>query len=299
VNDFLNNHGPTPWEKFASELPCQKHLLDKARAVIVHSDLAKQMIKGMNSKLPIKRIFFPTNDIISECHDFKQECRKKLNIPMDCQVFASFGFATPAKLIENVIKALAKYKEKHSNFTYFIVGEIIGINIDDLLKHYELKSNVVVTGYTSLEDFKIYMGVCDIAFNLRYPTCGETSSSLHKLLGMGKPVIVTAIGSFSEYPDNVVIKVSHDENEIEGIYKVLCGLMANKDLYDEYSRNALQYASDFCNLEKNALNYYNFLKDLNDDNYHEDDPLDVLLDGIDEMDLFNDEMVNNILKSIL
>jgi glycosyltransferase involved in cell wall biosynthesis len=299
ANDFLHNHGPVPWEKYPLELSCNKHLIDKARAVIVHSDLVKQMIKGTHARLPVKTIAHHTCDIVDDYENYKERCREKLKIAGGTVLFASFGFAAPPKLIGSVLRSLAKYKEKNANFMYCIAGEVNGINLDDLLNQYNLKDNVVITGWTTLEVFKSYMGACDIAFNLRYPTCGETSGSLHRLLGFGKPVLVTDIDAFSEYPDNVVFKVAHDDGEIENIYKILCTLTENKELYDAYSKNAFTYASRHCGLDKNAWSYFNFLTSLKEKIYVDQDPLDTLLDGIDAIDLFNDRLVHSVLDKIL
>ncbi len=39
---------------------------------------------------------------------------------------------------------------------------------------------------------------------LRHPTAGETSASLLRLLGAGRPTLVTATGSFAELPPTIV-----------------------------------------------------------------------------------------------
>ena len=55
--------------------------------------------------------------------------------------------------------------------------------VDQLKKQYDLEKEILVTGYTTIDQFKLYMGACDICFNLRYPTQGESSASLHRMLG--------------------------------------------------------------------------------------------------------------------
>ena len=57
------------------------------------------------------------------------------------------------------------------------------------------------------------MAACDVLVNLRYPTMGETSGSVIRALSLGKPVLVSDVGWFSELPDGVVLKVPVDELE--------------------------------------------------------------------------------------
>ena len=58
------------------------------------------------------------------------------------------------------------------------------------------------------------MAACDVLVNLRYPTMGETSGSVIRALSLGRPLIVSDVGWFSELPDDVVLKVPVDEYEV-------------------------------------------------------------------------------------
>ena len=69
------------------------------------------------------------------------------------------------------------------------------------------RANVRILGFTPIEDFVGYIAACDIILNLRYPTVGESSGTLLRALGLGKAVIVSNVGSFAEYPDDVCLKV--------------------------------------------------------------------------------------------
>ncbi len=58
------------------------------------------------------------------------------------------------------------------------------------------------------------MAACDVLVNLRFPTMGETSGSVMRALSLGKPLVVSDVGWFSELPDGVVLKVPVDELEV-------------------------------------------------------------------------------------
>ena len=58
------------------------------------------------------------------------------------------------------------------------------------------------------------MAACDVLVNLRYPTMGETSGSVIRALSVGKPLLVSDVGWFSELPDDVVLKIPVDEYEV-------------------------------------------------------------------------------------
>ena len=51
------------------------------------------------------------------------------------------------------------------------------------------------------------MAACDIHVSLRSPTMGETSGTAIRALSLGKPLVVSDVGWFSELPDGVALKV--------------------------------------------------------------------------------------------
>ncbi len=65
------------------------------------------------------------------------------------------------------------------------------------------------------------MAACDACLNLRAPTMGETSGSVVRQLSLGKPVVVSDVGWFSELPDDVALKVPVDEHEVETLHAAL------------------------------------------------------------------------------
>jgi len=299
AKDYFKKGGEMPWERDSLEMTMNKHLIDKAQAVIVHSDFAKQMVKAVNQDVPVITIPLHTVDIIDNCQKDRESAKKRLKINDKRLIFASFGFATPTKRIISILKALKKFKKKNSFFLYIIVGEVRDKKINSAIRNFNLSENVIVTGYTSLDVFKDYMLACDVAINLRYPTQGESSAAVHRLLGMGKPIIVTDIGAFQEYLDNVVIKVRFDDHEVDDIYKALCTLTNDEKLREQYSQNAIAYAKENFYLKNNILIYCDFISKIINNTYKESDYMDMLLDNIDRSLYFDTEYINSIIVDIL
>lgn len=295
VQKFLDGKARAPWETHALELTVNKHLIDVAKGVIVHSDMAKQMVKGIRPDVPVINIPLHTPDIIEDYNQNKIVAKKKLNIDEQIMVLGSFGYATRAKRILEILEALSLYKKRNKRkFHYFIVGKVDGIDIDSKLKELSLEDNVTVTGFTEIEDFKLYMSACDICMNLRYPTHGESSASLHRMLGMGKPVIVSKIGSFEEYPDNIVLKVRCDENEVRDIYNAIIELTSRKNIIVERSKLAYEYAKENCSLIKNAKRYFEFFNSITQNNF-QDNSIDTFLDKVFELGLEDEEYIKYLL----
>jgi glycosyltransferase involved in cell wall biosynthesis len=59
------------------------------------------------------------------------------------------------------------------------------------------------------------MRAADVHVSLRYPTMGETSGSAVRSLSLGKPLVVSDVGWFSELPEDVALKVPLDGREVD------------------------------------------------------------------------------------
>lgn len=299
AQNFLNGNARAPWETHALELTVNKHYIDKAKGIIVHSDMAKQMVKGIRPGVPVINIPLHTPDIIDDYELTKINAKKLLNISPETLVLGSFGYATSAKRILETLDALALYaKNKTKNFHYFIVGKVEGIDVNSKISKLGMEKNVTVTGFTKLDEFKNYMRACDICLNLRYPTHGESSASLHRMFGMGKPVIVTDIGTFQDYPDDIAIKVRYDDNEVKDIYDAICELTKNKKILKEIGEKAVLYAKQNCDIKKNALRYIEFFKQIQNNQFEEEE-IDYFIDKLFELGLTDDLYIEHLIKEKL
>ena len=99
-----------------------------------------------------------------------------------------------------------------------------------MIRSMGLSANVRVLGFTPIEDFVGYLGACDIVLNLRYPTVGESSGTLLRSLGLGKAVMVSEVGSFREFPDDVCLKVPVGAGEEDLIFEYLNLLVSRPEV---------------------------------------------------------------------
>ena len=112
--------------------------------------------------------------------------------------------------------------------------------------------------YAPIEDFNGYLAACNAVLNLRYPTVGETSGTLLRALGMGKPVMISQVGAFSEYPDSISLKVPVDASEEEHIYEYLKLLIERPEVGRALGLHARAWVERECNWPSVAERYAAF-----------------------------------------
>lgn len=296
---FLNGRCLPPWEERAMEFPANKFWIDKSIGVIVHSDFAKQMIKGMVPEKPVTYIPLHTLDICKSYEKNREKCREKLGIPGTKLVLGSFGFATKTKQNKEIVEALARVKAEGLDFVFYIVGDVQDESIKTAIEKHHLEKEVVVTGFTSTEEFDTYMGACDICLNLRFPTCGESSASLHRMFGLGKAIMVTDIGTFQDYPETIAKKMPVGEAAIPEIAKTILELAANREELKRMQKASVLYADKYFRLEENAKKYADFLGKIVNKDFDEGDYWDTFVDRLVDLHLTNESYVNQVCERIV
>jgi SAM-dependent methyltransferase len=96
--------------------------------------------------------------------------------------------------------------------------------------------------------------------NLRHPTVGESSGSLLRALGLGKAVLVSDVGAFREFPDDVCLKVPVGASEEDLIFEYLNLLASRPDVARALGERAARYVKEECNWDHVAGLYASFLQ---------------------------------------
>ncbi|EPY07905.1 group 1 glycosyl transferase [Paenibacillus alvei TS-15] len=267
VEEFLAGKGEPLWENRSLQFPMNLRVLDRAAGIIVHSEFAKRFIEKTAPYVPVEVIPIPTPNI-SEPEQLEQEkinARQELCIDPTAYVISSLGFANYTKRIDKVLLAISKIKDKYpnviSNLKYYIVGEIAqSYKLEDMIRKHGLQDNIVCIGYVNINDFDKYIMASDVCMNLRYPTQGENSASLVKILGRGKPVVATDIGTFSEFPDDLVFKIGHGDSEVAEVTEAIMTLFKQQGGFD--CCNCLTYINEKHSLDKVVDRYAEFIIDV-------------------------------------
>ena len=243
------------------DYPMIKELGDSSEAIVVHSDFAENIVKKECPDVLIKKINMPISiPTLSK----SEKLRSELNISEKSIVIGTFGNISFYKRLNVALKAFSHFLKKNPDAVFLIVGMYLNDKyekeIHELIESLRIRNNVIETGY--VEDLFPYIQISDIAIQLRYPTAGETSIITLQIMGVGKPVIVSNIGSFTEIPNNSVIKINPDVKEEVSVYNEFLKI-TNDSIYKEsLSDNAKKYIIEKHDPEKIASELFKFILDV-------------------------------------
>lgn len=241
------------WESAAAvAYPLNEDILEAAKAVIVHSNFVKEKIQIGYPK-PLMKINHHGHTLKTFDRNL---VRGQLGVNEDNILISSIGYINKNKRFDVILSALEELD--NPNITYVIAGKDRG----DLLKNYleDINLNICVKGHLDLQKLEALISASDICINLRYPTMGESSGALLRIMGYGKPALVTNFGSYADFPDYSVLKIAPDIDEKEHIKRVVQALIQEKDFCRSVGEEASRYVREECSIEKCAFEYVSFLK---------------------------------------
>jgi len=224
------------WEDRAADFPLTMWVVEPATGIIVHSRFAEQWVRELGYGGPVWRIPMPAWQVPVSAVDAERP-----EVVIGC-----FGHMNNAKRIPQVLDAFRELLVRRPEAKLVLAGsQSPEFGLDGLLESRGLVDSVVHHDYLAEESLWQLIAESDVLVNLRSPTMGETSAMVVRALSLGKPIVVSDVGWFSELPDEVAIKVPVGEGETEALVEALERLAG-----DVADRERLgQAAADWARLE--------------------------------------------------
>ena len=241
----------------AFDMPFCESVLDAAEGLIAHSRYVLERVAALRPGLPaaLAPMGVPLPPAIP-----REQARARLGLPQGALILASFGHINPYKRVEATLRAVKAMRASQPDVCYLLVGSISpSYDVRAAIVRAGLEDSVTVTGYVERRAFEDYVAAADICLNLRHPTAGESSASLLRLLGAGKPTLVTASGSFAELPPGVAAQVDLDASEGNLILEYCHLLAAHPKLAAAMGAHARAYVARDHTLDGAATSYMRFL----------------------------------------
>ncbi len=239
-------------------LPMIRRILSVSRGAIAHSNFVAEKIREAGFTGPVSII--PHGAWLPDASP-ENSSRKQLGIQQPEKLIGVFGHLKPYKRIEETLRAFRRLVQDIPSAKLILVGEPHAeLPVESMVQTMGLASNVRIIGYAPIDEFMSQMEACDIIVNLRYPTVGETSGTLLRAFGLGKPVLVSDVGAFSEFPDEICLKVPVGQDEEAMIYEYLKMLLQRPDLAQTLGNQARKWAEINCPWQNVARKYVNFLE---------------------------------------
>ena len=241
---------PPLWEERPQDFPLSGPVLELATGLIVHSRLVEREARATGFSGPIWRIPMPA---------WADPPTAAAPLPRAASpVIGCLGRLNPAKRIPELIQAFALLRKRYPEALLVLAGhQTQGLDLEELLARWGLRGGADALLFDHVDEAHLWrlMAACDICVNLRFPTMGETSAAALRALSLGKPLVVSDVGWFSELPDAIAAKVPVDEWEVDTLARTLELLSERPDLRKAMGRAAREHVTTEHELERVAELY--------------------------------------------
>jgi glycosyltransferase involved in cell wall biosynthesis/SAM-dependent methyltransferase len=238
-------------------VPMLRQLLSRSKAAIVHSGCVESELRDAGFAGDVARI--PHGAWIPDAS--RSDFRERLGLDETAPLIGIFGFLKPYKRIAQSLRAFRRLVRVHPTAKMILVGDPHPeLQLESLIRTLDLSLHVRVLGFRPIDEFVGYLAACDIVLNLRYPTVGENSGTLMRALGLGKAVVVSEVGSFSELPDTICLKAPVDHGEEDHLFEYLNLLVSRPEVRKELGARAREWVETECTWPKVARRYADFLE---------------------------------------
>jgi glycosyltransferase involved in cell wall biosynthesis len=224
-------------------LAAHRTLLRRQRGILVHSRWAAESLVEEDAEIEVRQIPMGIPLPAEADPAAGLAFRQRLGIAAQTPLIGSMGFQTPIKRTEQVIAALGRPGMEEAHL--LIAGEVSPVlDFATVAERAGVSDRMHSVGFLDYAEFEQAIAACDLCVNLRYPTAGETSASLLRVLAVGRPAIVSDYAHSAELPDDVVVKIPLGENEVDELAARVGALLVDRPRLREMSRQARRYIAE-------------------------------------------------------
>ena len=245
-----------PWR-----FPLFERVVDRSLGVLVHNETTRDRVLASRPHAAVGVVPSPVDPTAFETLDGDGDAfRRDLGLPPGTPLVGSFGLVTPLKRLEPSLAAFQRFRRSRPEARYLIVGPVSPwFDLDALLEG-EAGRGVTVMGRVDLETLHRAMAAVDVAMNLRYPSAGETSATLMRLMGAGTATIVTDDGPMAELPGDCCVKIRPDGYEEILLAEMLLALFEREELRRAIGENARRFVRENHAVDRTARLYREHLE---------------------------------------
>jgi len=245
------------------EYPLLKPVLWANAGAIVHNQDGVTQIRREHAEIPVTVVPSPLT-LPPGIDPAWDQVRAKTQLKLDpaVELAVACGLITENKGILPLLEAVARLAPTRPAFKLALAGaEHKGFPVRQYIKDMGLEQIVIVAGHVSQLEFHHWIQAADVCVNLRYPTQGETSAVLVRMLGLGRAVIIPDYRQFREIPSAAAVHVKLGPGLNQRIAAILDSLLGEPARRRHIETEARRFALAEHSMERAVAGYQRAIKD--------------------------------------
>jgi len=200
------------------EFPMLRRVLERALAVVAHNPEAARMAREHAPEarvVEIPHLFQAPAPPPSEAAAARY--RQRLGVPPGAFLFGIFGHLRESKRLLPALETLAGLRRENPRVMALVAGDFVSAALERAVEPYFREPGAIRRPYLRESEFWLAAAAVDACINLRDPGAGETSGISIRLMGIGKPVLMTDSPACARFPEDACVRIARGVAERESL----------------------------------------------------------------------------------
>jgi len=223
------------------DFPMLRRAVENAMAVVVHNPAAAQIVRRHSARARIVEIphLFVAPQLPPQYEVLR--FRERLGVPAGAFLFGVFGYLRETKRLMQVLDAFSIVRRELPQAMLLVAGDFASTDLERASAPLLDGPGIRRLPYLPDTDFWLAASAVDACINLRYPGAGETSGITIRLMGIGKPVLVTESLECERVPEGAVVRVAHGAAERQSLCAHMILLTSMSDVATAIGRRGAEH----------------------------------------------------------
>jgi glycosyltransferase involved in cell wall biosynthesis len=233
-----------------------RRIAEVSRAVVVHNPAAARIVREHAPQarvVEIPHLFAPAAEGLDTSVEAagKSACATFL--------FGVFGHLRGSKRIPAILRAFDRVRSSGAGAKLLVAGDFVSRDLESALAPMLDAPGVLRVPYVAEAELHKLVASVDAGISLSHPSAGETSGIAIRLMGIGKPVLVSGGEAVARFPENAVIRIDQGLAEEPQLVEYVMWLVEHPERARQIGARAAAHIAAHHAPDLVALRYFELL----------------------------------------
>jgi glycosyltransferase involved in cell wall biosynthesis len=261
AREFWRGRASSATDRRYFDYPMLRRIVERSRAVVVHNPGAARVVTEHAPHarvVEIPHLFVAPRDAAGGAESIRWRQRSGVNLGNF--LFGVFGYLRESKRLIAVLEAFAEVHLTNPRTALLVAGEFVSTDLERAATPMLSAPGVVRLPHLEEREFWLAAGAVDACINLRYPAAGETSGIAIRLMGLGKPVMLTESLENSRFPEDACLRIASGAAERDSLRDHMTLVAAMPEVAAAIGERAAAHIHAHHDVERVAALYWELLR---------------------------------------
>ena len=243
------------------EFPMLRRVVERARAVVVHNPQAARIAAaawdGAREIVEIPHLHAAPAQPPSEAQ--VERYRQRLGVEPGAYLFGVFGYLRESKRLLATLDTFARLRREQPRAALLVAGSFVSTDLARAIGPLLEAPGVVRRPHLTEREFWLAAAAVNACINLRYPGAGETSGIAIRLMGLGKPTLVTDSPECAAFPQDACLRIAPGEAERDSLFDHMRLLTLWAEVGGAIGRRAAAHIHDRHRVDRAGKRFWDLL----------------------------------------